>query len=55
MLTSDSHAQVFYGTSEKLIPVYGTVVEACQAHPNADVFINFASFRRLAYDGVRQC
>lgn len=41
-------SQVFYGTAEKLIPVYGTVVEACQAHPGADVLINFASFRRYS-------
>lgn len=49
LVCDSSHCpEVFYGTAEKLIPVYGTVVEACQAHPNADVFINFASFRRCA-------
>ncbi len=48
--SSRGNHKVFWGTAEKLIPVYGTVKEACQAQPNADVFINFASFRRYPVD-----
>lgn len=31
---------------EIAIPQYGSIEEAVEAHPRADVFINFASFRR---------
>ena len=36
----------FFGTSEILIPLYRSTAEAAAAHPNADVLLNFASFRR---------
>ncbi len=36
----------FFGTSEILIPIYRSTLEAAQAHPHADVLLNFASFRR---------
>jgi len=36
----------FFGTSEILIPIYRSTEEAAEAHPNADVLLNFASFRR---------
>ena len=35
----------FWGTEEILIPIYRTIEEAAKKHQDADVFINFASFR----------
>jgi ATP-citrate lyase alpha-subunit len=35
----------FWGTGETFIPMYRTTAEAVADHPQADVFINFASFR----------
>ena len=35
----------FWGNSEILIPMYRTLREAAGNHPNADVMVNFASFR----------
>ncbi len=40
--------KVFFGREEVAIPVQGSVQDAVKAHPRADVFINFASFRRRA-------
>ena len=40
--------KVFFGREEVAIPVQGSVQDAVKAHPRADVFINFASFRRSA-------
>jgi len=37
--------KVFFGTTEIMLPVYGTTAEAAAEHPKADVFINFASHR----------
>lgn len=37
--------KVFFGTKEILIPVYTSITTAVTEHPNADVCINFASFR----------
>lgn len=37
--------KVFFGTGEIMIPVYGSVEEAAASHPDARVFINYASFR----------
>lgn len=42
---SNGYHKVFYGTKEILIPIYGSIKEAAASHPQADVFINFASFR----------
>ncbi len=39
----------FYGPEEVMVPVYRTTADAAEAHPNADVLLNFASFR-TAYD-----
>ncbi len=39
----------FYGPDEIMVPLYRTTAEAAKAHPNADVLLNFASFR-TAYD-----
>lgn len=35
----------FWGPKEIIVPVYKTTHEAAAKHPDADVFINFASFR----------
>ncbi|KDD75503.1 hypothetical protein H632_c650p0, partial [Helicosporidium sp. ATCC 50920] len=37
--------KLFFGKEEVAIPQYGTIEAAVSAHPRADVFINFASFR----------
>lgn len=37
--------KAFFGKKEIAIPVYGSINEAAHAHPNADVFLNFASYR----------
>lgn len=37
--------KLFFGREEIAIPQYDSIEEAVQAHPKADVFINFASFR----------
>jgi ATP-citrate lyase alpha-subunit len=39
----------FYGPDEIMVPLYRSTTEAAAAHPNADVLLNFASFR-TAYD-----
>jgi ATP-citrate lyase alpha-subunit len=39
----------FYGPEEIMVPLYRSTSEAAAAHPNADVLLNFASFR-TAYD-----
>ncbi|VVC03244.1 Succinate--CoA ligase [ADP-forming] subunit alpha [Candidatus Bilamarchaeum dharawalense] len=41
----DGYHKAFFGTSEVLIPIYSTIAKAALAHPNADVMVNFASFR----------
>ena len=37
--------KVFFGQGEIMLPVYGSVKEAAEAHEGARVFINYASFR----------
>ena len=37
--------KAFFGPREILIPIYPTLVEAVNHHPNVDSIINFASFR----------
>jgi len=39
----------FYGPDEIMVPIYKSTPEASEAFPNADVLLNFASFR-TAYD-----
>ncbi len=39
----------FYGPDEIMVPLFKTTAEAKEAHSNADVLLNFASFR-TAYD-----
>jgi len=35
----------FHGTHEIMIPIYKSTTDAAKAHPDADVLVNFASFR----------
>merc|ERR1719343_1266031 len=45
---SGNHYLKFYwGTSEKLIPVYQDIGEAVKKHPDVSVMINFSSFRSV--------
>ncbi|WRX09324.1 Citrate synthase - like 2 [Theobroma cacao] len=45
---SEGFQKLFFGQQEIAIPVNSTIEAACAAHPTADVFINFASFRSAA-------
>jgi ATP-citrate lyase alpha-subunit len=47
--SSNKFDKFFFGTDEVMIPIYRSTAEAAAAHPNADVLLNFASFR-TAYD-----
>jgi ATP-citrate lyase alpha-subunit len=47
--SSNKFEKFFYGPDEIMVPVYKSTAEASKAHPNADVLLNFASFR-TAYD-----
>ena len=47
--SNNKFEKFFYGADEIMIPVYRNTAEATQAHPNADVLLNFGSFR-TAYD-----
>lgn len=49
----DSYHKAFFGTTEILIPVYPNIAKAATAHPNADVMVNFASFRS-AYQSSKE-
>ncbi|MFW9878197.1 MAG: citrate/2-methylcitrate synthase [Candidatus Thorarchaeota archaeon] len=40
-----AYHKVFWGSNEIVIPVYKTLQLAIKNHPNADVMVNFASFR----------
>lgn len=43
-----NHVQKFYwGSKEILVPVLGSVNEACEQFPNVDTVINFSSFRSV--------
>ena len=37
--------KAFFGQRELALPEYGSIGEACAAHPGADVFLNYASYR----------
>ncbi len=47
--SSNKFDKFFFGTEEVMIPLYKSTAEAVKNHPNADVLLNFASFR-TAYD-----
>ena len=43
--TRDGLHKCFWGTKEIMLPMYRTFEEATKKHPEADVMVNFASFR----------
>ncbi|HID25115.1 MAG TPA: ATP citrate synthase, partial [Thermoplasmata archaeon] len=43
--TRDGFHKCFWGAKEILLPMYRTIKEATTNHPDADVMVNFASFR----------
>jgi len=43
--TQDGLHKCFWGTTETLIPIYRTLPDAAAKHPDADVVVNFASYR----------
>ncbi len=43
--TTTGFHKCFWGPEEIILPIYTTIEEAAQNHPQADVMINFASFR----------
>ena len=43
--TRDGLHKCFWGTTETLLPMYRTLGEAVANHPDADVMVNFSSFR----------
>ncbi|KAK1293923.1 ATP-citrate synthase beta chain protein 1 [Acorus calamus] len=45
---AEGFQKLFFGQEEIAIPVHSSIEAACSAHPTADVFINFASFRSAA-------
>jgi ATP-citrate lyase alpha-subunit len=47
--SSNLFEKFFYGPDEIMVPLYRSTEEAAKEHPNADVLLNFASFR-TAYD-----
>ena len=47
--SSNKFEKFFYGPDEIMIPLYKTTADAVKENPNADVLLNFASFR-TAYD-----
>ena len=47
--SSNKFEKFFYGPDEIMVPLYKTTADAKAAHENADVLLNFASFR-TAYD-----
>lgn len=48
-----AYHKAFWGSKEVVIPVYKTLDMAIKKHPNADVLINFASFRS-AYETSKE-
>ena len=51
--SSSKFEKFFYGSNEIMIPLYRSTPEAVQDFPNADVLLNFGSFR-TAYDVVME-
>jgi succinyl-CoA synthetase alpha subunit len=43
--TRGGYHKCFWGSEEIILPIYTTIKEAAKNHPQADVMINFASFR----------
>jgi len=51
--TREGLHKCFWGTKEIMIPMYKTLAEATTKHKDADVMVNFASFRS-AYDTTKE-
>ena len=47
--SNNKFEKFFFGPDEIMVPVYRSTTEAAKNHPNADVLLNFGSFR-TAYD-----
>ena len=45
---NDGFQKFFFGPKEVLVPVYKSMKNAANKHPNVDIMINFASFRSAA-------
>jgi len=45
--SGNHYVKFYWGTEEILMPVYTTTKEAVEKHPDASVFVNFASFRSV--------
>jgi succinyl-CoA synthetase alpha subunit len=43
--TREGYHKCFWGTKDIMIPMYRTLKEGVEKHPDADVMVNFASFR----------
>jgi succinyl-CoA synthetase alpha subunit len=43
--TREGWHKCFFGSEETLVPMYRTLNQVLEKHPNADVMVNFASFR----------
>jgi succinyl-CoA synthetase alpha subunit len=44
---TNKQKQFYWGTNEILLPVYESMDEAFQKHPEVSVVVNFASFRSV--------
>ncbi|RLF46048.1 MAG: ATP citrate synthase [Thermoplasmata archaeon] len=51
--TRDGYIKVFFGTKEILIPMYRKLEDAVARHPEADVMVNFSSYRS-AYQTTKE-
>ena len=51
--TREGMHKCFWGTKEILVPMYRTLKEATKKHKDADVMVNFASFRS-AYETTKE-
>ena len=45
--SGNHYTKLYWGTEETLIPVYTTIKEAVERHPDTSIMINFASFRSV--------
>ncbi len=47
--SNNKFEKFFYGADEIMVPIFRNTIDAAQAYPQADILLNFASFR-TAYD-----
>lgn len=45
--SGNHYVKFYWGTTERLIPVYQNIAEACRKHPLVTVLVNFSSFRSV--------